>query len=422
MRIVILSTFDTFGGAAIAAMRLNTAIGKIEGIEAAMLVEQKKSTAATVFGFATNWLTKKIGLARFALDRYQFAFYEKNGEYRFQFSQARIGVDIHLHPLVLKADVIHLHWINFGFLSIDSLQNLINLKKPIVVTMHDMWYFTGGCHYSKDCLHYKHECGNCDPFLKNPSPADLSHTGWVQKKALLKNTEITFVACSEWLANIARSSSLLQHAAVCAIPNPIDTRVFIPMNKIEAQAHFNLKSDTFYILFVAMKVSDERKGFNYFKEALTLLYAQLKDQQHKVELIILGQEDASNFDSIPFKVNGFGRLTDPASIAKAYAAAHVFVIPSIEDNLPNTVMESLSCGTPVVGFNTGGIPEMVVHQKTGYIATSKSASDLAKGIYWTLFQSEYQQLCDASRAKVLSSYAEQVVADKYIQVYKQVLK
>ena len=160
MRIVILSTFDTFGGAAIAAMRLHAAVEKVDGIESTMLVEEKKSNAKNVFGYATNWLTKKIGLARFALDRYQFAVYEKKTEYRFQFSQARIGVDIHSHPLVLNADVIHLHWINFGFLSINSLQKLIELKKPIVVTMHDMWYFTGGCHYSKDCLHYKNECGN----------------------------------------------------------------------------------------------------------------------------------------------------------------------------------------------------------------------------------------------------------------------
>jgi glycosyltransferase involved in cell wall biosynthesis len=421
MRILILSTFDTFGGAAIAAMRLNKALSKAS-IKSSMLVDQKKSREANVEGFSKKWVQKKLALLRFTLDRFQFTFFEKSKEYRFQFSQATIGVNIHKHPLIQGADIIHMHWINFGFLSIDSIQKIIDLKKPVVITMHDMWYFTGGCHYSKDCLNYLYECGHCEPFLKNPAPQDLSHKNWLQKKELFENTQITFIACSEWLAVKARTSSLLKDARILAIPNPIDTEVFVHSSKKEAQHFFRLSTDKIYILFAAMKVSDERKGFLYFKQALNILKSLIAPDQNNIELLIMGQEDTHDFESIPFKVNALGRLADVSTIAQAYAAANVFVIPSIEDNLPNTVMESLSCGTPVVGFNTGGIPEMVEHKKTGYIATGKSPEDLAHGIYWTLFESEYEKLCLKSREKVLTDYAETVVANKYMQVYNTYLK
>ena len=420
MRILILSTFDTFGGAAIAAMRLNKALTG-SGVESRLLVQEKKSTDSRVAGIASDWFKKKAAFLRFAMDRLQFSFYEKDKQARFQFSQATIGAGIQNHPLIRQADVIHLHWINFGFLSIDSIQQLIDTGKPVVVTMHDMWYFTGGCHYSKDCSNYLRACGNCVPFLRKPEPADLSHSGWLKKQQLFKNTSITFVGCSEWLAAKARTSSLLKEANVQSIPNPINTDVFAPANKKQAQDFFTLDPHKTYILFAAMKVSDERKGFIYFKEALHILKSMLAADQQTIELLIFGQDDVRDFESIPFKINTLGRLSDISVIATAYAAAHVFVIPSIEDNLPNTVMEALSCGTPVVGFNKGGIPEMVDHKQTGYIAAYKSAQDLAAGIYWTLFQSEYTGLCQHAREKVLSNYSESAVAARYLQVYQQAL-
>lgn len=418
MRILILSTFDTFGGAAIAAMRLNKALVR-SGIHSTLLVQEKKGGEAHVAGIASNWFKKKAAFFRFALDRLQFSFYEKDKQARFQFSQATIGAHIENDMLIQQADVIHLHWINFGFLSIDSIQKIIDTGKPIVITMHDMWYFTGGCHYSKACTNYIETCGNCYPFLRKPNPSDLSHTGWLEKQKVFQHTAITFVACSEWLAAKARTSSLLKDADILSIPNPINTAVFVDADKKGAQDFFKLAADKTYILFAAMKISDERKGFIYFKEALNILKSKLPADPNSVELLIFGQDDVRDFESIPFKVNSLGRLSDASVIAKAYAAANVFIIPSIEDNLPNTVMESLSCGTPVVGFDTGGIPEMIEHKKTGYLAAYKSAEDLANGIYWTLFQSPYNELCANSREQVTTYYDEEVVAAKYLQVYKQ---
>ena len=428
MQITILSTFDNQGGAAIAASRLNKALNH-KGLMSNVLVQDKKGQDSTIQSIANTWFQKKMALARFALDRLQFVFYEKSKEVRFSFSQATVGVDISSHPLIQQSDVIHLHWINFGFLSLNSLDDLIKTNKPIVWTLHDMWVFTGGCHYSGDCENYLNACGNCIPFLKNPSDKDLSNQVWQRKAEIFAKSNFTVVACSEWLAQKARQSSLLHGKTILSIPNPIDTKVFYPIDKTIARTHFGLSPDKKYILFAAVKISDVRKGFAYFEKALSMLDVQfsmfgleenlnIENRTTNIELLIFGQAQASDFAGIPFKVNLLGQLSDIDSIAKAYSAASVFVIPSLEDNLPNTIMESMACGTPVVGFEVGGIPEMIDHLNTGYLAKYKSSEDLAKGIEFVLQEADYQALCDNSRKKVIENYSEEVVAKKYQEVYQ----
>ena len=436
MKITILSTFDNFGGASIAASRLNKALNA-NGLSSNMLVQDKKGNLPNIETIAPNWFQKKLAFLRFAFDRLQFTFYEKNKSVRFIFSQAKIGVDVSNYPIIQQSDIIHLHWINFGFLSLNSLEKLFKTNKPIVWTLHDMWAFTGGCHYSRECTNYERNCGNCEQFLRNSSENDLSNQVWERKKALFLNANLTIVTCSEWLAQKARESSLLKEKTIISIPNPIDTEVFRPIEKSVARDYFKLSPDKRYILFGAVKISDERKGFAYFVKALSMLDVRLsmfemdetfnsehrtsniKNRKSKIEIIIFGQAQASDFEGLPFKVNILGKLSDVETIAKAYSAATVFVSPSIEDNLPNTIMESMACGTPVVGFEVGGIPEMIDHKLNGYLAQYKSAEDLAKGIYWTLFESDYQALVNNSRQKVLDNYSEKVVAERYKKVYEQ---
>lgn len=442
MKITILSTFDNFGGAAIAASRLNKSLNN-NGLLSNMLVQDKKGNQPNIESIAQNWFQKKLALLRFALDRYQFAFYEKSKDVRFIFSQAKIGIDVHNHPLIQQVDIIHLHWINFGFISLNSLEKLFKTNKPVVWTLHDMWAFTGGCHYSRECTNYERNCGNCVQFLKNSSENDLSHQVWKRKKEIFTDANLTIVTCSEWLAQKARESSLLKDKTIISIPNPIDTAIFRPLEKNVARAHFKLSPDKKYILFGAVKISDERKGFAYFTEALSIFdvrcsmsenndvtnehqtpnigYRKENRSVGRIEILIFGQAQASDFEGLPFKVNILGKLSDLETIATAYSAASVFVSPSIEDNLPNTIMESMACGTPVVGFDVGGIPEMIDHEKCGYLAQYKSAEDLARGIYWTLFEADYQKLITHSRQKVLDNYAENVVAEKYKKVYQSLV-
>lgn len=401
------------GGAAIACRRLMDTLNQIDGIEAKMLVQEKKTTHPKVFGIADNWLKKKFAFARFALERLHFTFYEKSKEVRFGFSTALTGIDISTHLLVQEADVIHLHWINFGFLSIDSLQQLFALNKPIVWTLHDMWAFTGGCHHSGTCENYQTQCGVCTRYLKNPAQNDLSNKV-LRKKSLLRTKEnIKIVACSEWLANRAKKSSLFKNLSIQAIPNPIDIQLFKPMNKALVRSKWNLPTDKRLILFVAAKVSVIWKGFSFFIDAL-----QLMKNEENIELIILGEAETALIEKLPFKTHALGRVNDVNKIVEIYNSADVFVIPSLEENLPNTIMEAMSCGIPSVGFKTGGIPEMIEHLHTGYLAEYQNAKDLKNGIIWVLNEANSTKLSQNARQKSENQYAQKVVVEQYLKVYQ----
>ena len=426
MKILLLNTDDFTGGAAIACRRLLKALRTTTDVDVQMLVQESKSGQEGVIQLNNSWFSKKKAFLRFVAERLYFLFFEKSEEVRFLFNPAKFGMDITDNQFVKNSDIIHLHWINFGFLSVNSLQKLFKTQKPIVWTLHDMWAFTGGCHHSGTCENYQKSCGNCEKFLKNPAENDLSNQIWQAKAKAFEGANLTVITCSQWLGNRAKQSSLFRNVRVESIPNPIDIDVFYPIDKAKARQKFGLSEDKKYILFAAMRVDAVGKGFAYFAEAMSMLEARLSNfeaerrpnRTSNIEIIVFGQAEASDFEALPFKVNILGRLSDLSTIAHAYSAASVFVIPSLEENLPNTIMESMACGTPAVGFDVGGIPEMIEHEKTGYLAKYKSAQDLAKGIHWTLFESDYQALVHNSRQKVLDNYSEKVVAEKYKSVYE----
>lgn len=418
MKVLHLSTYHQSGGAAIAASRLNQALNRA-GVSSEMLVSETRAEEPTVTSLAQTAWQKRWATARFALDRLTFLPFERSRDVRFAFSPALIGTDISQHPLVQQADILHLHWTTFGFLSTRSLGELMSLQKPVVWTMHDMWSFTGGCHHSGSCEGYQHQCGNC-PFLRLPAPDDLSNSGWLRKQTAYRNARLTPVGCSQWLANRARQSSLFGGLSVQSIPNPLDTGLFSPIEKTVARQELNLPTTKRLILFAAAKVSALGKGFSYFQQALGLLRQQLT-QAEEVELLIFGGGDESLLQELPFKYHFLGSLKNPRQIIAAYSAADLFVIPSLEENLPNTIMESMACGTPVVGFEVGGIPEMVQHQQNGYLVKYRSVDDLARGIQWVLEQPEavFAQLSANARNHVVANYDETVVARRYIDLYER---
>lgn len=416
MKIAILSTFEGYGGAAIAAKRLQKALLKY-GETAAMVVQEKTSDDNSIYSFSATYLGKLFAKIRFALDRFLFIFSEKSKAVRFSFSTAKIGVNPNANALIKNADIVHLHWINFGFLSLDSIKKI---EQPVVWTLHDMWAFTGGCHYSGECENYKIHCGNCIQFLKNSSNSDLSNDVWQRKQALFQHKNITFVTCSQWLGDLAKSSSLLKNHKIISIPNPIDISLFKPNNFGKKSLH--LDENKQYILFGAVNVADSRKGFIYLKEALNLLFEKIQNQPNLPEILIFGKAIVDDFLELKLKVNFLGQLSDQQQIINIYNAATVFVIPSLEENLPNTIMEAMACGTPVVGFEVGGIPEMIEHKNTGYLAKYKSAQDLSDGIFHVLYEADYELISKNSREKVVENYAEEIVAKQYQNLYNSILE
>lgn len=420
MNVVFINTSDSSGGAAIACSRLHKALEKHTNVRGKILVQEKKTDNPAVVTIADTTIKKQLVWARFITERLLFLPYEKSKAIRFLFNRGIIGVDISKHPLVQKADVIHLHWVNFGFLSTRSIKKLLALGKPVVWTFHDMWPFTGGCHHSGDCENYQIACGNCK-FLNKPGDNDISHQDWFSKKTAYTVDNFTAVGCSDWLSGRARQSSLLADFKVESIPNPLDTAVFYPMDKSDARRQLGLPTQKHLILFAAMRVNAPMKGFSYFQEALLWLKEQQPNLSEQVELLVFGQADEQVLSQLPFPAHQLGHLSDPAKISLAYNAASVFVTPSLEENLPNTIMESFACGTPAVGFSIGGIPEMIDHQENGFLADYRSVSSLAEGIRWTLENNKDGDLSVKARQKVMTTYAEDIVAARYFQLYESLL-
>lgn len=417
MNVLIINTSERTGGAAVAAGRLMHALQKAN-VDVQMLVRDKQTANPAVYPAGTSWIDRKLNYLRFVWERLIIFMANKGSRKNlFQISIANTGMNISRHPLVCEADIIHLHWINQGFLSLVDIKELIGLGKPIVWTLHDLWPATAICHYPDRCRMYQEACSFCP--LQVPSPLfDLAASVFKQKKKMNLG-QVHFVGCSRWIASMAQQSALLEKAAFVSIPNPIDVSVFSPVGKKAARSNLQLPADKYLFLFAAAKLSDTRKGAAYLVEACKRLKQQY---QEKIEIVLMGNGSEEFCEALPFKVNSLGYISDPTIMAAAYSCADLFIIPSLEDNLPNTIMESMACGTPCVGFHIGGIPEMIDHQVNGYVAEYKNSDDLAVGIQWVLTNKDTAALSDACVKKVQENYTEQVVAEKYITLYEQLLK
>ena len=389
------------------------------GTEATLLAQTVENPEYFEVAAANGWLQRKAAFGRFASERLHFYLHEKSRAVRFAFSPASVGMDISRHPAVRQADVIHLHWINFGFLSLLSLENLFALGKPVVWTLHDMWAFTGGCHYSGECTHYQTHCHHC-PFLRTASAHDLSFRVFEEKARIFAKTpRIHFVTCSQWLANCLKVSALLGKFPVTAIPNPIDTALYAPLQQAAMRQKLGLPADKKLILFGAMNTQDPRKGFAYLAEALRKIARTSQNgDTDGLELVIFGKANPDALAALPFRVHDYGAVRGDAALVDLYNACDLLVLPSLEDNLPNTVMEALACGVPAVAFDTGGLPEMIDHSRNGYLARYRSAEDLAEGIRFVLDNARKNQLKEAARQSATERFSEAAVAARYQDVYR----
>jgi len=287
--------------------------------------------------------------------------------------------------------------------------------------MHDIWPATAICHYARGCKQFHTACHHCPLLPGGGGNNDLSARVWRKKVAILQDKSILFVACSKWLEGQAKQSALLKNQIVTSIPNPIDTRIFCKQHKKQARRAFGLPENRQLILFVSQRVTDERKGVNYFIEALQQLVTEHPAMKQNTGVVILGGHSAEVATRLPIPAYALGYVSDAQKIASVYNSADLFVLPSLEDNLPNTIMEAMACGIPCVGYRVGGIPEEIDHLKNGYVAAYKDVNDLARGIYWVLNEAEYDVLSTQAIEKVISCYSQKAVSLRYIEVYNQAL-
>ncbi len=277
--------------------------------------------------------------------------------------------------------------------------------------------FTGGCYYSQECNGYTKSCDNC-PILGHNKSWDLSRWVWQRKAKAWQNLKLTVLTLSKWLADSAKSSSLFKNSDIRVIPNALDTGTYKPCDRQTARNILNLPQDRQLILFGALSsTSNKRKGFPLLMQALKQLSNYEKSQNW--ELIVFGASQPKEKQDIDFKTRYLGTLSDEISLALIYAAADVFVAPSVQDNLPNAVMEALACGTPCVAFKIGGMPDLIEHKQNGYLAHPFATEDLAQGIAWVLeSRQRWQVLSTRAREKVEQEFTLEKQAGRYLSVFE----
>ena len=418
MKILIVNTSESTGGAAVAANRLSEAL-RNNGTEVTMLVREKFSKRSDVV-----LVGSRVGnFLRFCYERFVIWLCNRLSRRNlFSVSIANTGIDITKTREFRDADVIHLHWINHGMLSLRGIRKILDSGKPVVWTMHDMWPATAICHLTLGCQHFKNQCRQCKYLRQNGSENDLSARIWRQKEDIFSKHKISFVACSQWLADEAKTSALLKNQAIFTIPNPIDTRIFYQKDKTAARQQLGLPKDGKLILFVAQRATNENKGISYLMEALEKLTKIHPDLKNNPAVAILGGHSEELTGQFPLPAYPLGYVSDQQKIVEIYNAADVFVLPSLSDNLPNTLMEAMACGVPCVGFEVGGIPEMIDHLQNGYVAKFRDSDDLANGIRWVLQEADYQAISRESVEKVKRSYSEASVASRYVKIYREAME
>lgn len=405
MKILHISTSDLDGGAARAAYRLHQGLLR-DGVESQMLVRAKISPDKTVIRHKP--LLAQIGSK---VDGFPLRFYPKRD--RSMFSVQWFPDNIAAQVKKINPDIINLHWTHNGFLRIESLAKL---GKPIVWTLHDMWAFTGGCHYNQECDRYKKGCGYC-PQLKSNKEKDLSRKLWQRKNKAWKDLNFTIITPSQWMSKCVSQSPLFEHAEIKVIPYSLDTSIYKPIDKLAARQILNLPKNKKLILFGAGSTStDPRKGFQFLTKALQNL--DLERWRDELGLVVFGESQSA---APPVELDTYyvGRLNDEISLALIYASADIFVAPSMQDNLPNTVLESLACGTPCVAFEIGGMPDMITPYETGYLASPFNIKELSQGIEWVLEDSDrWLRLSDNARKRAVEEFRLDIQSQRYINLYK----
>ncbi len=418
MRILHVSTSDLGGGAALAAYRLHRAMLQRDADCSRLLVRQKLSHDPTVIPApAPHTLGDRVAgrLARWRVRRDRLRHAAALGKLEI-FSDARESFDGGAGACAKGFDIVQLHWVS-RFLNFRRFFREVPSHIPLVWRLPDMNPFTGGCHYDGGCGRFAASCGAC-PQLESTSPGDLSATIWAQKRralAQLPDDRLHLVALNRWMADQVRRSGLFGRFACSVIPNGVDLDEFYPAPKAEARAALDLPAGRQVVAFVADSTDNVRKGFALLVRAVEAL-ADRKD----LLLLVVGK--AERLPPLSLPTVQVGQVKSTAVLRQVYSAADVFVIPSLQDNQPNTVLESMACGTPVVGFRSGGIPEMVESGSVGLLAPRGDVPELGRAMA-RLLDDEPLRAAMGRQARdvVAAGFSRATQVENYFHLYRDLL-
>lgn len=407
-----VSQSDKFGGAARAALRIHHVVQGAE-IRSLMRVIRKGTDDSTVIG------GRPRGVGR-------IAWHAGNEISRQLDDRARGGAAI-LHSTAWPStglvdelncadnDVVHLHWLGSRSLSIEEVGRI---NKAVVWTLHDMWAFCGAEHVVEDSPNSPFRTGYLtNHHLRKVSPTLLNRWTWGRKRSSWKSRKIQVVCPSNWLARCASESSLMNGWNISVIPNPIDSSDWRLLDRRLAREVLGLDPSPFYVVLGAYAgLNEHHKGFDLAAAALNVASRQVLPP---MQILVFGQSAHKSRLNLPFPTHFFGHIESDLELSLLYNAADALLLPSRQDNLPNTMLEAMACGTPVIGFDIGGLPDLIRHQSTGWLAKPFDAVDLAAGLSWAQASCRRTDLFRREvRRSVLALCDAEVVREKYVDVYQ----
>lgn len=418
MKVLIVNTSEDTGGAAVAMGRLAEALSGC-GVVTTMLVRDRaKGLHGPIPVRCLRW--KWLQRWRFLVERlYIFIVQGFSRRNLFKIDPACTGADITTLSIFKEADIIHLHWINQGFLSLRSLRRIMESGKPVVWTMHDMWECTSLCHHAHDCRRYEEECCEC-PLLSHPAQYDLANKVFRRKKEIYAHAKrLHLVAVSQWLAERTQHSALTRHLSVSVIPNTISLSGFKPISREAARKALGI-SEPYVIALGAARIDDPIKGFAYLFEALHILNNRGTFPSDSVRVLLFGEmRNQSLLQQIPIPCTHLGFISGTERLSLIYSASNATVSSSLYETFGQTLIEAMACGSLPVSFDGSGQTDIITHLKTGYLARRLSAVSLADGITWAL-KSDIPAA--VLRDELTARYSGSVVAKRYVSLYNHLLQ
>lgn len=402
MNVLHINQSDLIGGASIAGYRLHKSL-LAQGVESRLLVGKQKTTSDRVAVIKRNPIEKQLNSLTWRLG--------------LNYIHCLSTFDIPKHNFYKDADVLNFHNLHSGYFNYLALPKLTQ-HKPAVLTLHDMWSFTGHCAYSYECERWKSGCGKCPhPDVYPPIKLDNTRLEWQMKNWAYHRSTLTIVAPSNWLTKLA-SCSILNRFSIHCIPNGIDTEVYQPLEREQCRSVLNIAKNKKVLMFGADNLTDSRKGGNLLLKALISLQPSLKAQ---TLLLTLGNGGEAIAEKVGIQTLNLGYVTSDRLKSIAYSAADLFIFPTRADNLPLMLQESLSCGLPVISFDIGGVPDLVRPGVTGYLAVAEDIKDFSHGIIQLLEDKNLRdRMSKQCREIALQEYSLALQAQRYIDLYRAI--
>lgn len=401
MKILQINSSDTGGGAERVACQIHCNLNSQKGIESKLLVRNKIRDDDSIIELSRGFIDKAV--TRLVNNKLSLQGKVAIGSLRYNKNIFRDNYDI-----------IHYHNIHSNYYNINNIK-IISNKIPVVWTLHDMWAFTGRCAYSYDCMEWIKECGKCGEKI-NSFPAmkrDNSSRVLKDKRNAFVNENIHIVTPSKWLEDLVRKS-FMKDMNIVTIYNGVDTKLYRYNDKYNIRKKYKLDQHKKYILLISADINDPRKGFKEIVDTLNKV-----ENKESYEILIVGKELQNNVFDSKFSLRQFGYISDEKQLNEIYSLADVFIMPTLADNFPCTILESMSSGTPVISYPIGGIPEQI-DMNVGWLIDREDREKLLSVIN-NLDKGECLKKGLMARNKVEEYFSLDKCIEKYIDLYENII-